>query len=161
MTPERWSALDRVWRELLERPESERAGAIDELCAGDPPLRQDLESLLAHLARASAVGFGDEPIGTASLRESLVGRQLGSYAVHSRLGAGGMGEVFQATDATLGREVALKILPNRWLASEDRLTRFDREARTLASLNHTNIGSIHGVHDGGGVSALVLELVEG
>jgi hypothetical protein len=162
MTPERWADLDRVWCELLARPESERATAIDELCSGDPPLRQDLESLLAHLSRASAVGFGDDPIGVTNLRESLVGRQLGSYAVHTRLGAGGMGEVFQATDATLGREVALKILPNRWLADEDRLTRFDREARTLASLNHPNIGAIHGVHDdGSGVRALVLELVEG
>ena len=161
MTPERWDDLERVWDALLERPASERAAAIDELCADDRALRQDLESLLGHLARASAAGFGDAPIALTGRRESLVGRQLGSYTVHKRLGAGGMGEVFQATDSTLGREVALKILPDRWLADEGRQTRFDREARVLAALNHPNIGSIHGVHDSGDVRALVLELVEG
>jgi hypothetical protein len=160
-TPERWDELDRAWRVLLERPEPERAGAIDELCAEDQALGRDLKSLFAHLERASAAGFGAAPIGVPDGREWLVGRQLGPYAVHTLLGAGGMGEVFQATDSTLGREVALKILPDRWLADQGRHARFEQEARLLASLNHPNIGSIHGVHDSDGVRALVLELVEG
>jgi hypothetical protein len=159
--PERWDEIDRVWHAVLERPEPERAAAIDELCAEDQPLRRDVESLLAHLLRASAAGFGAAAVGTVGARESLIGRQLGSYDVHTLLGAGGMGEVFQATDSTLAREVALKILPDLWLADPDRQARFDREARLLASLNHPNIGSIYGVQVTGSVRALVLELVEG
>ena len=169
MTVERWAELDRVWHAILARPESERLAAVDELCGDDPALRHDVESLLTHLARASAAGFGAGLIAVAgpgllpgqSHRASLLGRQLGAYAVHTRLGAGGMGEVFQATDATLGREVAIKVLPDPWLADPDRQARFDREARLLASLNHPNIGSIYGVHHTGDVRALVLELVEG
>jgi hypothetical protein len=159
--PERWDELDRVWHAVLECPEPERAAAIDELCAADQPLRRDIESLLAHLLRASAAGFGAAAVGIAGARESPIGRQLGSYDVHTLLGAGGMGEVFQATDSTLAREVALKILPDLWLADPDRQARFDREARLLASLNHPNIGSIYGVHASGSVRGLVLELVEG
>jgi hypothetical protein len=161
MTPERWSELDRAWRALLERPESERATAIDELRAQDQALGRDLESLFAHHGRASAAGFGATPITLPESRRWLVGRELGPYAVHTLLGAGGMGEVFQATDSTLGREVALKILPDQWLADRGRHARFEREARLLASLNHPNIGSIYGVHDSDGVRALVLELVDG
>ena len=98
---------------------------------------------------------------------SLVGQQLGPYTVLALLGMGGMGEVYRAHDATLGREVALKILPEPWLADPTRLARFNREARVLASLNHPNIGAIYGVHEsepsssGPDVRALVLELVEG
>ena len=72
-----------------------------------------------------------------------------------------MGEVYRAHDSTLGREVAIKILPHLWLADPDRQARFDREARLLASLNHPNIGSIYGIHESDGIRALVLELVEG
>jgi serine/threonine protein kinase len=161
MIPERWDDLDRVWHAVLARPESERAAAIDELCPEDQTLRRDIESLLAHLARASAAGFGAAAVGMAGTRESLIGRQLDHYAVHTLLGAGGMGDVFQATDSTLDRQVALKILPDLWLADPDRQARFDREARVLASLNHPNIGSIYGVHDSGSVRALILELVDG
>ena len=158
--PERWEELDRIWHAVLACPESDRSTALDELCAEDLGLRRDLDSLLHHLARASAAGFGSAPV-SGSYGESLIGRQMGPYVVHTRLGAGGMGEVFQATDTTLGREVAIKILPDLWLADLNRRARFDREARVLASLNHPNIGSIYGVHDGGDDRALVLELVEG
>jgi Protein kinase domain len=160
MGSERWADLDRVWHEVLARSESERAAAIQQLCVGDPELRHEVESLLAHLARASAAGFGVAAIGVAAGR-SLVGCQFGSYRVHTLLGAGGMGEVFQAHDSILEREVALKILPDLWLADPERRARFDREARLLASLNHPNIGAIYGVQDSNGVRALVLELVEG
>ncbi len=93
---------------------------------------------------------------------SLVpGSRLGSYEILAPLGAGGMGEVYRAHDPTLGRDVAIKILPDTWLADPDRLARFDREARILASLNHPHIGAIYGVDVASGVRALVLELVEG
>jgi serine/threonine protein kinase len=93
---------------------------------------------------------------------SLVpGSRLGSYEILAPLGAGGMGEVYRAHDPTLGRDVAIKILPDTWLADPDRLARFDREARILASLNHPHIGAIYGVDVASGARALVLELVEG
>jgi hypothetical protein len=162
MTPERWARIDRVWQAVLARPERDRASAVLELSAGDDTLRRDVESLLAHLARASAAGFGDTPLSVPAPRAQLIGRQLGPYAVQALLGVGGMGDVYRAHDASLGRDVAVKMLPAHWLADPERRARFDREARLLASLNHPNIGAIYGVHESGaGGRALVLELVEG
>ena len=100
------------------------------------------------------------------------GTRLGHYDVTSLLGEGGMGQVWQATDTQLGRQVALKILPDAFADDPDRLARFTREAQILASLNHPNIAAIHGIEEsepstsdgtspGQAVKALVLELVEG
>ncbi len=90
-----------------------------------------------------------------------VGARVGPYEILSALGAGGMGEVYRAHDTKLGRDVAIKILPQAFLADPERVARFQREARTLASLNHPNIGGIYGLEEAGGIAALVLELVEG
>src|SRR6266849_4741744 len=89
------------------------------------------------------------------------GTKLGPYEIVAPLGAGGMGEVYRARDTKLGRDVALKLLPPLFTADADRVARFEREARLLASLNHPHIGAIYGFEDAGNVSALVLELVEG
>ena len=89
------------------------------------------------------------------------GSRIGPFEVTGSLGAGGMGEVYRARDMRLGREVALKILPAEFVADAERLARFDREARTLAALNHPHIAHLHGVEDSGAVRALVMELVEG
>ena len=89
------------------------------------------------------------------------GSRIGPFEVTGSLGAGGMGEVYRARDTRLGREVALKILPAEFVADAERLARFDREARTLAALNHPHIAHLHGVEDSGAVRALVMELVEG
>jgi len=91
----------------------------------------------------------------------LTGRRLGVYHLQALLGAGGMGEVYRAHDTRLGRDVAIKILPQAFTADPDRLARFEREARVLASLNHPNIGAIYGLEDADGLRGLVLELVEG
>ena len=90
-----------------------------------------------------------------------VGRQLGSYEIVSLLGKGGMGEVYRARDLKLKRDVAIKILPEEFSRDHDRVTRFQREAEVLASLNHTNIASIYDLQETNGSSFLVLELVEG
>jgi eukaryotic-like serine/threonine-protein kinase len=90
-----------------------------------------------------------------------VGTRLGSYEIVSPLGTGGMGEVFRARDNKLGRDVALKVLPESFVLDPDRLARFQREAQVLAALNHPNIAGIYGVEDANGIHALVLELVEG
>ena len=89
------------------------------------------------------------------------GDRLGPYEVTGGLGAGGMGVVLRARDTKLDRDVALKVLPEAFTADPDRLARFEREAKVLASLNHPNIGSIYGLEEAEGVRALVLELVDG
>jgi hypothetical protein len=161
VTPERWQQIDRLWQAVLARPAAERRAAVAELSQGDEGLRRDVDSLLTHLTRASAAGFGTAPLQVPVLHESLLDRQLGPYTVNALLGVGGMGEVYRAHDATLGRDVAIKILPEPWLAEAERRVLFEREARMLASLNHPNIGAIYGTHDEDGVRALVMELVEG
>ena len=89
------------------------------------------------------------------------GTSLGHYNVSALIGEGGMGEVYQARDTKLDRDVALKVLPEAFTSDPDRLARFEREAKVLASLNHPNIGSIYGLEEDDGVKALVLELIEG
>jgi Tol biopolymer transport system component len=89
------------------------------------------------------------------------GVRLGAYEVVAALGAGGMGEVYRARDIKLGRDVALKVLPDAFAVDADRLMRFEREARTLASLNHPHIAQVYGIEDSAGRRALVMELVEG
>ena len=89
------------------------------------------------------------------------GTRLGVYEVTAPLGVGGTGEVYRATDTTLKRQVAIKILPSSLSADPDRLARFQRKAEVLASLNHPNIAAIYGLQDAQGVKALVMELVEG
>ena len=89
------------------------------------------------------------------------GTKLGHYEILSPLGKGGMGEVWRARDTKLGREVAIKTLPEEFAKDADRLARFEREARLLASLNHPNIAAIHGFEEDNGTHFLVLELVEG
>jgi serine/threonine protein kinase/Tol biopolymer transport system component len=89
------------------------------------------------------------------------GTKLGTYEVRSAIGAGGMGEVYQAHDTKLGRDVAIKVLPEAFAHDADRLSRFQREAKTLAALNHPNIATIYGLEQSGGTSYLVMELVSG
>src|SRR5580765_3262865 len=91
----------------------------------------------------------------------IPGSRLGAFEIIALVGAGGMGEVYRARDTRLGRDVALKVLPDLFAQDADRLSRFQREAQLLACLNHPNIAAIHGLEDAGGVRALVLELVHG
>ncbi len=89
------------------------------------------------------------------------GTRLGAYKIVSAIGAGGMGEVYRGRDTKLDRDVAIKVLPDTFAADPERIARFQREAKTLASLNHPHIGAIYGVEETNGIKALVLELVEG
>jgi Tol biopolymer transport system component len=91
----------------------------------------------------------------------MIGTRLGPYEITAKLGEGGMGEVYKATDSHLGREVALKVLPEAFTADPERTARFEREAKLLASLNHPNIAQIYGLETSGESRALVMELVEG
>ena len=93
--------------------------------------------------------------------ELTSGNRVGPYEILAAIGAGGMGEVYRARDAKLGRDVALKVLPEAFARDAERMARFQREAKVLASLNHPNIASIYGLEDSGATHALVMELVEG
>jgi serine/threonine protein kinase/Tol biopolymer transport system component len=178
---ERWARVKEIFDAAVACPIDDRAALVHDMCSHDRALQADVESLLAADAGASSrVGQpvdrdirGDVFSAIAGVLDHRThafapGNRLGTYDITGPLGAGGMGRVYRARDTTLGREVALKILPDRWLADPDRCARFEREARMLASLNHPNIGSIYGVHEsepspstGLVVKALVLELVEG
>ena len=89
------------------------------------------------------------------------GSRLGVYDILAAIGEGGMGQVFRARDTKLNRDVALKVLPESFANDADRLARFTREAQTLASLNHPHIAAIYGLEESEGITALVMELVEG
>src|SRR5215469_11260396 len=90
-----------------------------------------------------------------------LGTRLGSYELLTQIGAGGMGEVYEALDTKLGRNVAIKVLPPAFVNDPERLARFQREARMLAALNHPNITTIHGLEHSDGTHFLIMELVSG
>jgi Tol biopolymer transport system component len=166
MTPERWRRVEDILQAALMRADSERAAFLVHSCAGDDELRREVESLLAQ--QASTAGFLERPAAAEAARiigdagaSLLTGRRLGAYQLHERIGVGGMGEVYRARDTKLGRDVAIKILPQLFTSDRDRLARFEREAHVLASLNHPHIGAIYGLEDADGVRALVLELIGG
>ena len=157
--------IDDVCHAALDLPEHERSAFLAAACKDDDELRQEVELLLSHAPRAerflatpitavAAEIFDEEP-------ELLVGRQIGPHRILSLLGAGGMGEVYRARDTKLGRDVAIKVVPNPLLALPGRLARFELEARVLATLNHPHIGAIYGLEEADGIRGLVLELVEG
>ena len=91
----------------------------------------------------------------------MIGAKLGPYEITAKLGEGGMGEVWRATDPQLKREVAIKVLPAAFIADRERLARFEREAQLLAQLHHPNVASIFGLETSRGARALVMELVTG
>jgi serine/threonine protein kinase/Tol biopolymer transport system component len=165
MTPERWRQIEDLCHAALALGPNERGAFLDHTCAGDDALRREVESLIAQ--ESGAEGFMSVPAAamastiTDRPKGARVGQRLGVYPIRSLLGVGGMGEVYRAYDETLGREVAIKVLPPQFTADAHRNARFEREARLLATLNHPHIGAIYGVQDVDGVRALVLELVEG
>jgi serine/threonine protein kinase len=92
---------------------------------------------------------------------SWIGKSIAHYRVTTQIGAGGMGEVYRAKDSRLGRDVAIKVLPEAFAADPERMARFEREAKVLASLSHTHIAGIFGLEETNGTRALVMELVDG
>ena len=156
---ERQQRVETLFAGALQQPVAERDAWLQQACGSDPDLIREVGSLLAHhrheepeswaaaaAARLIATSGGIKP-----------GTHLGIYEILERIGVGGMGEVYRARDTRLQREVAIKVLPDAFARDPDRLARFTREARVLASLNHPNIAAIYGVED----QALVMELVKG
>jgi eukaryotic-like serine/threonine-protein kinase len=167
MTPDRWQQIERLYHAAQEREGEDRAVYLRQACGGDDALRKEVESLLAQgktgegFLDRSALGEVAAEMFDQQDSRSLLGRQLSSYRVLSLLGVGGMGEVYEARDTKLGRNVAIKVLPAAFVNDPERLSRFQREARMLAALNHPNIATIHGFEQSDGVHYLVMELVTG
>jgi serine/threonine protein kinase/TolB-like protein len=165
LSPERWQIVERVFHEALSYPADERERFLDSSCAGDTEIRHEVESLLASesasagresLAARVAADWASE-YGTSD----LVGRDIGEYHVASMLGAGGMGEVYLAEDATLGRKVALKLLPLQFVADPGRVRRFTEEARAASALNHPNIITVHHIGEFEGRRYIATEFIDG
>ena len=165
MTPERWQQIKHLFNSALERPLPERSIFLSEACGDDYTLRSEVESLLS--SDNEAEQFIDVPayevaaellVGGSSLTP---GRKLGAYQVISVLGKGGMGEVYLAEDARLGRRVALKLLPSSFTNDAERLRRFEREARAASALNHPNILTIYEIDSVDGRRFIATEYVDG
>src|SRR5262245_34716665 len=169
MTPERWQRIDKLLEEALELEASERAAFLDQACAGDEEMRRKVEALL--VAHGRAQSFIETPaleVAAQAMAEpsrSMVGKQLDHYQILSLLGKGGMGEVYRAHDARIGREVAIKLLPVAYSRDAERLRRFEQEARAAGMLNHPNILVVHNIGsaspESGGAPYIVSELLEG
>lgn len=167
MTPERWKQITEIFHAALARDVAEREAFVASSCGDDVLLQRDVESMLA--AHGQAGGFGELRlvVQTVDAESSLghvalsIGTRLGAYEILSLLGVGGMGAVYRARDTKLHRDVAVKVLLPSVADDPDRLARFSREARVLASLNHPNIAHVYGLEESGAVRAIVMELVEG
>jgi Tol biopolymer transport system component len=165
VTPERWTEIEALFHEARARHPDTRAAWLADACRHDETLRGEVESLLAERSDdgmlAASPLVATAATGEVRAHGSLSGRVLGRYTIDGLIGAGGMGEVYRARDGTLGREVALKVLPSLFTSDADRLARLDREARMLAALSHPNICAIYGLDEVDGLRFLVLELVHG
>ncbi|HEX5885825.1 MAG TPA: serine/threonine-protein kinase [Pyrinomonadaceae bacterium] len=164
MKAERWLEIETVLQDALDRPPLERASFIEDVCGGDEELKSEATTLIA--AYEEAADFIEQP---AIARDAYVlldltdnaGREIGPYRIVERLGAGGMGEVYLAQDTRLNRLVALKLLPVYFASDEERLRRFQSEARAASALNHPNILTIYEVGESDGVYYIATEFIDG
>jgi serine/threonine protein kinase/Tol biopolymer transport system component len=154
LTPERWRQITELFHAARERDPATRDAFLKDACRTDGQLRQEVDAMLAGHDGAGA--FGEIPLAASTLGFES-GVMLGPYRMKRLIGVGGMGEVYRATDTRLGRDVAIKILPRAFTSDPERLARFEREARVLATLNHPHICALYDV----GPDYLVMEYVEG
>jgi len=152
MNPQRWREIEDLYHAALEQEPAARVALLEQV---DPELRREVESLLAQT--------GSFPVlqTTSTLLELPAGKSLGPYRIESMLGAGGMGQVYRATDTRLRRTVAVKVLPHDKIADPARRRRFLQEARAASALNHPNIVTLHDIASEDGIDYLVMEHVPG
>ena len=156
--------LERLFHEALERPPQERSSFLAAACHDDPELRSQVLSLIT--AFEQETGFLETPVleetgATVSQMLCAAGQMLGHYRIRELIGRGGMGDVYLALDNTLGRKVALKLLPLQLSVGKTGLGRFWLEARTASSLNHPNIMTVYEIGDDHGLHYIAAEYVEG
>ncbi|HET9219492.1 MAG TPA: protein kinase, partial [Terriglobia bacterium] len=166
MNGERWQKIERLFHEALTRQGLERAAFLGENCAGDDELRKEIEDLIAsheqpeNFIERDACDLAAEMVagGNSGVVE---GQTVGPYKILELLGAGGMGQVFRATDTRLHRTVTIKILPAEKVSDPERKRRFLQEARAASALNHPNIVTVYDIANDGDMDYLVMEYVEG
>src|SRR5437870_7232932 len=166
MTPARFQRIEEIFRAALDQEPEQVSAFLDTACKGDDVLRRKIETLLASRQRAasfietSAVGIATRIIqnGQADL---LVGQTIGHYKLSERIGTGGMGDVYLATDMTAGRKAALKLLPERFTGDAERLKRFQQEAHAVVGLNHPNILTVYEIGEDHSTHYISSELIEG
>ena len=161
-----WRQIEEISESALERPPGDREAFLREACGGDEEVRHEIEAVLANIARAEM--FLEQPVAAvaAQVLETstdavLTGGRLNALAMGPLIGIGGMGQVYRARDSELDRDVAVKVLLPEFARDADRVARFAREARVLATLNHPNIAQIHGFEKSDAATAIIMELVEG
>ena len=166
MNPERWSRIEQLYNVVREQRPDERDRFLAQACGDDEDLRREVESLLGYETETAMLL--DRPAlevaarALASDRRSrMIGRTLGHYRIEAWLGAGGMGEVYRATDTRLDRTVAVKVLSEHLSTHPEALARFEIEAKAAAALSHPNILAIHSFGDEAGIAYTVTELLKG
>ena len=157
MKPERWQRIEKLYHAAMERDAAQRASFLVEACADDTALRNEVEVLLLATSEQGGGFLTTSPSSSAV----QVGQELRHYKILSRLGAGGMGEVFLAEDLKLGRKVAIKFLSDKALVNDLARKRLIREARAAATLDHPNICTIHEVNDEEAFPFIVMQYIEG
>jgi serine/threonine protein kinase len=166
MTPERYQQISEIYHAAQQVEPERRSDFLVQVCEGDEALLREVTKLLAGNEYAS--NFLNTPAFVVAAEalageesQSFIGKRLGRFKILSLLGAGGMGEVYLAEDAQLGRRVALKLLPPEFTSHTDRLRRFEREARAASALNHPNIITIHDIGETEGIHFIATEYIEG
>ncbi|MGB2714142.1 MAG: serine/threonine-protein kinase [Vicinamibacterales bacterium] len=158
-----WKQIKAVAMDAWARPAAERVACVTSACADDEALRREVLSLVASMEAAEDRFETPPPLPADDIPmpATLNGRRVGPYEILSRIGAGGMGEVYKARDTRLGRSVAIKVLPVRATADPVSRERMEREARAVAALNHPHICAIYDIGSHDGVDYFVMELVNG
>ncbi len=166
MTPARLQTIEEIFHAALDQEPDQTSAFLDTACEGDELLRRDVEALLASDQRAgrfiegSSVGLATKIIQNRQAH-SFVGRTIGHYKISERIGTGGMGEVYLATDIVAGRKAALKLLPLRFTGDAERLKRFQHEAHAVVALNHPNILTVYEIGQDHSIHYIATELIEG
>jgi serine/threonine protein kinase/tetratricopeptide (TPR) repeat protein len=159
MTPDRWRQVEDLYHAALDRPAGIRHTFLGKACEGDEDLHREVLSLLD--AASTNVAFLEEPAVPLGGGRLSAGLELGPYLVEAPIGAGGMGEVFRATDRRLHRTVAIKVLPSEKFSDSENKRRFLQEARVVSALSHPNIVVLYDISSQQGIDFLVLEYVRG